>query len=87
MFFLAFIFAIKFTNDPDKFIKICPGNYVNLLMQLGFIKKKGGGLWVSCGVNVEVSDSVKNKDEESFIFHDRVTFLLAYNLKNLREKP
>ena len=65
MFFLAFIFAIKFTSDPDKPIKICPGSYVNMLMQLGFIKKRGGSVFHAI-MNVEVSDSIKNKDQVLF---------------------
>ena len=44
MFSLAFIFAIKRAIDSDKPIKNCTGNYVNVLMQLGLIKK---GLWAS----------------------------------------
>ena len=63
MFFLAFIFAIKFTNDPDKFIKICPGNYVNLLMQLGFIKKKGGdsGFHAEWMLKFQIQSKIKMK--------------------------
>lgn len=30
MFFLAFIFVIKFATDLDKPIKICTGNFINV---------------------------------------------------------
>lgn len=59
MFSVAFIFAIKLAIDSDKPRKICTGNYVNVLMQLGLIKKGLSGFHAI--MNVEVSDSIKNK--------------------------